>query len=102
MIRLIAVLVALMAVGCVESAAPESSTSVGRGIVVEKLFTHDGITVYRFEDYGRTRYFASRGAVQFDDVTSNGKTTNETPQEIQTVELDGVTVKAKVNGARNE
>lgn len=86
MTRFIAVLVALMVTGCVESVAPESSTSVGRGIVVEKLFTHDGITVYRFVDGGRTRYFASRGAVQFDDVISNGKTTTTIPLEIETID----------------
>ena len=36
----------------------ETSTRVGRDFVVEKLFTYDGCTVYRFDD-GYRRYFTN-------------------------------------------
>lgn len=36
---------------------PEAAAQVGNGYSVERLFTHDGCTVYRFLDYGDRRYF---------------------------------------------
>lgn len=42
--------------GCQKPA--ESSTSVGVEFRVDRLFTHDCCTVYRFADSGRSRYFA--------------------------------------------
>jgi hypothetical protein len=44
-------------VGCSKPA--ETSTAVGREFVVDKLFTHEGCTVYRFEDAGSKRYFTN-------------------------------------------
>ena len=43
--------------GCSKPA--ETSTSVGVKFVVDKLFTHEGCTVYRFEDGGSKRYFTN-------------------------------------------
>lgn len=43
--------------GCVKQA--ETSTSVGSEFVVDKLFTHEGCTVYRFYDGGNARYYTN-------------------------------------------
>lgn len=42
--------------GCTKQA--ESSAAAGVEFRVDRLFTHDGCTVYRFHDGGRSRYFA--------------------------------------------
>jgi hypothetical protein len=52
-------LVALLA-GCSKQA--ETSTAVGAEFVVDKLFTHEGCTVYRFYDGGTTRYYTNCGS----------------------------------------
>ncbi|WP_145182356.1 DUF4884 domain-containing protein [Pseudomonas sp. URMO17WK12:I11] len=44
--------------GCLEPTPPATS-SVARGFKVEKLFTVDGCTVYRFLDGGWNRYFTN-------------------------------------------
>ena len=47
----------------------EAETSEKRGAFkVERLFTHDGITMYRFEDGGRSIYFASQGRVEWSEM----------------------------------
>lgn len=53
---LIILTVALLA-GCSKPA--ETSTAVGKEFVVDKLFTHEGCTVYRFSDGGNSRYFTN-------------------------------------------
>ncbi len=53
---LLAVLAIAVLSGCGKPA--ETSTAVGREFVVDKLFTHEGCTVYRFYD-GGTRYFTN-------------------------------------------
>lgn len=52
-------LVALL-VGCSKQA--ETSTAVGAEFVVDKLFTHEGCTVYRFYDGGNSRYYTNCGS----------------------------------------
>lgn len=52
-------LVAISLSGCMEAKKAETSTSAGTEFVVDKLFTVDGCTVYRFEDGGRLRYFTN-------------------------------------------
>ena len=54
-------ILALMAVVALTACSKqaETSTQVGREFVVDKLFTHDGCTVYRFEDGGSRRYFTN-------------------------------------------
>lgn len=54
---LLAVLALAALAGCNKPA--ETSTAVGREFVVDKLFTHEGCTVYRFEDGGNKRYFTN-------------------------------------------
>ena len=45
------VMIAALAVaGCTK--APEYSSPAGREFVVDKLFTHEGCTMYRFSDGG--------------------------------------------------
>lgn len=54
----ILVLAAILALaGCSKPA--ETSTSVGSEFVVDTLFTHEGCTVYRFNDGGNNRYFTN-------------------------------------------
>lgn len=53
---LLAILAIAVLSGCSKPA--ETRTAVGREFVVDKLFTHEGCTVYRFYD-GGTRYFTN-------------------------------------------
>jgi hypothetical protein len=53
----LAILALTLLAGCSKPA--ETSTSVGREFVVDKLFTHEGCTVYRFNDGGNNRYFTN-------------------------------------------
>ncbi len=72
-VRAAAALVALLVVaGCQKQA--ESSTHAGLEFKVDKLFTVDGCTVYRFSDGGYPRYFTNcAGSTSYE--TSSGKTT---------------------------
>lgn len=54
--KLILVIV-LALVAC--SKRPESTTKAGVDFTVDKLFTVDGCTVYRFGDGGETHYFTN-------------------------------------------
>ena len=45
----------IVIVGCSKPA--ETTQHVGKEFTVEKLFTHDGCTVYRFMDGGYNRYY---------------------------------------------
>lgn len=70
--------------GCKKPA--ESSTSVGVEFRVDRLFTHDGCTVYRFYDGGRSRYFAKCDGATTSRVEWNescGKTCTR-PADVQT------------------
>lgn len=49
---------------------PESSAAAGTGYKVDKLFTHDGCTVYRFWDWSNTRYFVRCDTGQAETMTS--------------------------------
>ncbi len=55
--KLIAILFVAVLAGCAKQA--ETSSNVGTEFVVDKLFTHEGCTVYRFTDYGNPRYFTN-------------------------------------------
>lgn len=47
---------------------PENSTPAGHGFVVEKLFTHEGCSVYRFYDSINPRYFTNcTGSTNWDE-----------------------------------
>lgn len=54
---LLSILVLTVLAGCSKPA--ETSTQVGKDFVVEKLFTYEGCTVYRFTDAGYSRYFTN-------------------------------------------
>lgn len=53
----LAILALALLAGCGKPA--ETSTNVGVKFVVDKLFTHEGCTVYRFEDAGYKRYYTN-------------------------------------------
>lgn len=55
-----AILLAVVALTACKKEA-ESTTPVGRDFKVDKLFTHEDCTVYRFSDGGNLRYYARCG-----------------------------------------
>lgn len=51
----------------------ETSTAVGKEFVVDKLFTHEGCTVYRFEDGGNKRYYTNcQGSTSWQESCGKG------------------------------
>lgn len=70
---------------CAPDPIPESTTYVGDNIHLEKMFVHEGCTMYRFKgsaNGGSYHYWADcRG--QVDSQVPSGKTTR--PDDIQTV-----------------
>lgn len=50
---------AMFITGCDQRKQAETSTKAGTEFVVDKLFTVDNCTVYRFLDGGRLRYFTN-------------------------------------------
>jgi hypothetical protein len=59
--------------GCSKPA--ETSTAVGKEFVVDKLFTHEGCTVYRFSDGGIIRYFTNcQGSTSWQEQCGKGCT----------------------------
>ena len=72
--KYLAVLIAALALtACAKKA--ETSTQAGRDFVVEKLFTHEGCTVYRFLDGYNYRYFTNcSGSTTWNE--SRGKNCN--------------------------
>lgn len=52
---MVSVVVVLSVAACAKPA--EQTKTVGNGFNVERLFTHEGCTVYRFDDGGRNRYY---------------------------------------------
>lgn len=76
-------LLALTACGSVHK-PEEVKASSNQSYPVEKLFTIDGITVYRFRDYDRNVYFTNRtGDVQYSYQKREGKATKNV--KVQTV-----------------
>jgi len=57
MTKTLIILTVALLVGCGKTA--ETSTAVGKEFVVDKLFTHESCTVYRFVDHGNARYFTN-------------------------------------------
>ena len=56
-----------MVAGCEKPA--ESVAHTGAGFTVERLFTHDGCTVYRFNDYSK-RYFTRCDGIAAQSTTT--------------------------------
>lgn len=71
--KLIFIAVAIAALSGCEKMA-ETSTQAGVEFKVDRLFTTDGCTVYRFSDAGRNRYFTNcHGSTEWQE--QSGKTT---------------------------
>lgn len=69
-----AVLFAIVAIGCAKP-AQESAATENPEFRVDKLFTHEGCTAYRFHDSGRHIYYTvcNRGEVQTHYTENCGK-----------------------------
>jgi len=65
---------------------PQSSSSVGNEIKVDLLFEHDGITMYRFHDGGRSHYFTSRGETITSQTTDDHSYEENITQPVDTLE----------------
>jgi len=79
------VLAGLALAGCLERRPPEARANAGVAFQVDRLFTHDGCTVYRFVDEGYSRYFtrctgaASAGAAWRESCGKNCTRSVEVP-----------------------
>ena len=74
--KVLAILALTVLAGCVKQA--ETSTSVGAEFVVDKLFTHEGCTVYRFNDGGNARYYTNcQGSTSWQRNCGKGCTRQE-------------------------
>lgn len=70
------ILIVLVVSGCDMQA--ETSTHAGIGARVDKLFTVDGCTVYRFEDAGMNRYFTNcHGSTEWTESCGKNCTTDQ-------------------------
>ena len=57
-----------MVAGCEKPA--EAVAHTGVGFTVERLFTHEGCTVFRFEDGGSNRYFTRCDGIAAQSTTT--------------------------------
>lgn len=75
--KIIIIAIALLALtACESKQVEEVKASTNQSYPVEKLFTVDGITVYRFRDKDRYVYFTNRtGDVQYSYQKRVGKAT---------------------------
>lgn len=73
--KIIIISIALLALtACEPKQVEEVKESSNQSYPVEKLFTVDGITVYRFEDNNRSVYFTNRtGETQYTYRKRSGK-----------------------------
>ncbi|CAG9867144.1 hypothetical protein BOVAC1_1499 [Bacteroides ovatus] len=70
-----AALAVILLAGCETKQVEEVKASTNPTYRVEKLFTVDDITVYRFKDNSRYVYFTNRtGRVEYDHTHMVGKT----------------------------
>lgn len=78
----LAIITLLALAGC--HGKPEEATTLSEDFTVERLFTHEGCTVYRFRDAG-ARYFTNcQGGTSWSTTQSNGKSSTRKHHEIQT------------------
>jgi hypothetical protein len=59
MMKLLCASLFALLTGCAPPIASQSTTTVGNGYELEKLFSQDGCTVYRFYDHSYYRYWTS-------------------------------------------
>lgn len=79
-----AALAVVLLASCETKQVEEVKTSTNPTYKVEKLFTVDGITVYRFEDNSRYVYFTNRtGNVEYTRTHRAGKVV--TTERVQTM-----------------
>lgn len=70
----------LILTGCAKDPIAISQTD-NVDIRLEKLFTHDGCNIYRFEDFGRYHYYADcKGNISF--IRSCGKNCTTTEDTV--------------------
>ena len=87
---ILVVLATILIVGCKENGTPVKTTDSENNFKVVKLFEIDGISVYRFNDGGKSVYFTnSNGKVQsisthtyYDPVTKTTMVDTETTETI--------------------
>lgn len=87
----LAIVLASLLFGCdEETRKPISVNTKPNGYEVARLFTQDGVTVYRFYDEGEYLYFATSGRVEWsvtrDAGTGDGQTITD-HREVPTVEI---------------
>ena len=71
--RLIIAALAMVLCGC-EKSPVETTRTNNSAVTVDLLFTKNGCTIYRFEDGGRSHYFADcRGSVTTERTEYCGK-----------------------------
>lgn len=90
-----AVLTALALTGCSPNRTPEASAAAGINYQVDRLFVHDGCTVYRFVDEHRNRYFtrcdsAVSSEASWSDSYQCGKSQCEDPMSVPTTRSKGL------------
>lgn len=80
------IVAAILLAGCGPEEAEEKK-QVNKNFVVERLFTHEGCTVYRFYDNDLSRYFSDcRGKVSSEWTESCGKNCSRLVEsEVETV-----------------
>lgn len=75
---------------CARPVSESDKARVENGFQVAKLFTHDGCTVYRFYDEGRSRYYVNcNGATLADHTVYCGKSCLSTQTDEITTRLEG-------------
>ena len=73
--KIIIGILALICVSCAKKGTYVPSQNAKDDFEIEYLFEQDGVKIYRFEDNGRTRYFATGNGRMTDStyIRSNGK-----------------------------
>lgn len=54
----LALVIFLPSIACKEKPAEATVFTSNKSIQVDRLFSHDGVTIYRFQDQGHTVYYA--------------------------------------------
>lgn len=82
---ILAILASIALVGCGDSPKAQSSAlSSNSQFTVETLFTHEGVTVYRFYDGSRNVYYTNRvGVVSTTHSEKSGKNNVEIPTQVE-------------------
>ena len=66
-----------------EGVAERTDTTSNPEFKVSRIFTHDGVTVYRFSDGGQTVYYTdARGVTSWQETKHHGKNNTNTEYHI--------------------